>query len=289
MQGVSNNVACMRAELGEVKEETGKALGDFKAEVKEDFVRMESNLENLTAEHEETKAGLTALKCEVTRLKSTALQSPVSASSHAGLRPSSESAPSWEPSRVEVKGFVTEEAWKPGNEALKERLSKTKVECITMAKKIVEQLPVDLQRRVDLKTLDRYSAAYLYTRVDLPIVRGAPPGTAKAVLDGVEQVLLKVEFSVDGVSLRACVEKHPNYRQTSRTLGKAFGALRGLGVSNSSMVPAYNPLRIKSIANGRPVSAFIHEAGAWKLDGEGKRELLPEATDEAILNALNNE
>ena len=48
---------------------------------------------------------------------------------------------SWQPGKIEVKGYMTEEAWKPGNEALKEQQAKSKAECIQAAYKIHNALP----------------------------------------------------------------------------------------------------------------------------------------------------
>jgi hypothetical protein len=191
---------------------------------------------------------------------------------------------SWQPGKIEVKGFMTEEAWKPGNEALKEQQAKSKAECIQAAYKIHNALPAELQQSIDLKRLDKYSAAYLYYRIDIPMVSGAP---AKLVLEAIQQALTRLEFLPDGHLLRAYLEKRPENKEVSKLLGKAFGALRELGVKNEAMAPAYNPLLIKSIGSGRPRTAFAYKDGAWKLEGDGKAKLLPEVPEGEVLSALN--
>ena len=101
--------------------------------------------------------------------------------------------------------------------------------------------------------------------------------------------MLKADFIKEGQTLKACLEKHPDYRTTSRVLRKAFGALRRLGAINSAMVLAHNPLRIKAIADSRPVSAFVYEGGTWKLDGQRRQSLMPDSSDEMTLEALNSD
>ena len=87
--------------------------------------------------------------------------------------------------------------------------------------------------------------------------------------------------------MRAYLEKRPENKEVSKLLGKAFGALRELGAKNEAMAPAYNPLMIKSIGSGRPRTAFAYKDGAWKLEGVGKAELLPEVPDGEVLSALD--
>ena len=106
MHGVQTDVASMKCEFGELKQQTSGTLSAFKAELQEDISRVESNLDNLTAEHAETKAGLSVLQTEVLTFKNSASQSARNAG--ASAVPRSASAPArgqFCPAEVYVQGF----------------------------------------------------------------------------------------------------------------------------------------------------------------------------------------
>ena len=205
-----------------------------------------------------------------------------------GLCPRSVSAPAdaWRPSKVEVKGFVGEEAWLPGNEEMKEARCKSKQECIEAATTIIGKLPQEVQSLVDISLLSSYSDAYLYGRVDIPIAKAAQPGSAKKVLDAVSQVLALTDIGQGGKPLRASLELKPELKATSRILGRAFGALRRLGADNASMKAAYNPLSIKSLTTGRPTTVATFLDGQWNIVDKGRAQLLPAKSNEEVEQAL---
>ena len=107
-------------------------------------------------------------------------------------------------------------------------------------------------------------------------------------MDALNAVLKGPQFALaDGGELRATLELHPNYKGTSRLLGKAFGTLRSLGAVNSEMVAGYNPLCIKSMKTGRPLTAATYQDGQWKVAAKGREQLLPGMTDASVEEALN--
>ena len=195
-------------------------------------------------------------------------------------------ADTWRPSKVEVKGFVSEEAWLPGKEDIKDAQCKSKKECVEAATLIVSKLPPDIQRLVDLNILNSYSDAYLYGRVDFPIAKAAPLGSAKKVLDAVAEVLPETDIGQHGKPLRASLELKPELKATSRTLGRAFGALRRLGAENASMRAAYNPLSIRSVTTGRPTTVATFLDGQWSVVEKGRAQLLPAKSNEEVQQAL---
>ena len=197
-------------------------------------------------------------------------------------------ADTWRPSKVEVKGFVSEEAWLPGKEDIKDAQCKSKKECVEAAALIVSKLPQDIQRLVDISILNSYSDAYLYGRVDIPIAKAALPGSAKKVLDAVAEVLAEIDIGQHGKPLRASLELKPELKATSRTLGRAFGTLRRLGADNASMRAAYNPLSIRSLTTGRPTTAATFLDGQWSVVDKGRAQLLPAKTNEEVQQALTD-
>ena len=139
---------------------------------------------------------------------------------------------------------------------------------------------------VDLSALDKYSAAYLYSRVDIPFARAITPSERDIVLDAVSQVLTNPEYLLPGRSLRATVELSPDRKANSRVMGRDFGVFRQLGAENSMMTASYNPLSIKCIRSGRPVIVATLEGATWKVLTTGREQLLPSKTDEEVRLAL---
>ena len=191
----------------------------------------------------------------------------------------------WRPAKIEIKGFVSEEAWRSGKEELRDKESKSKQECIAFARQVVEALPEQVKTMIDLKPLDKYSPAYLYSRVDIPFASTITPSERQALLEAITQVLYKPEFALNGRSLRTSLELRPDLKINSRILGKAFGELRRLGATNSEMVAGYNPLCIKVLDGGRPVTVAVLEDGQWKAATKGREVLLPGKTDANVEGA----
>ena len=119
---------------------------------------------------------------------------------------------------------MAEEAWKPGNETLKEQKAKEKAECIQAASNIYKALLAELQQSTDLRRLDKYSAAYLYHRIDIPLVSGAP---ANFVLQGIQQVLTRAQFLRDEHSLRAQLERTPRAQGSPKAARQDFWGITG--------------------------------------------------------------
>ena len=68
MQGVKTEVTSIRTEIGDMKDETRKAMGDFKAEVKDDLAKVVTNVDNLTLETIGHQTQIKALKSQVDAL-----------------------------------------------------------------------------------------------------------------------------------------------------------------------------------------------------------------------------
>ena len=67
-----NMMTTVQDEVKSSKQQTAAVIDEFKKDVKEDIERLDNNIDNLTNQHEETRANLVALRSEFDQIKSTA-------------------------------------------------------------------------------------------------------------------------------------------------------------------------------------------------------------------------
>ena len=278
----------------EVFSELGPKLASRDAEIDRKFNDIQDQLEKSGSMNDSVvQKELGEVRSEIKELRTAvnkqSPQSSMSTSQPARKQTASgavSSGSEWQPSKIEIKGFVTDEAWRPGNEDLRDKQSKSKQECMDFAKRILSALPQHIATMLNVAPLEKYSSAYVYSRVDLHFTQNLDFALKKEVLDAVSQVLVKPDFLHEDRSLRASLELSPDRKTTSKVMGRAFGSLRQLGAENSKMTAAYNPLSIKCISGGRPNTVATLRDGVWKVDTKGRELLLPNLTDDAVRDAL---
>ena len=265
------------------------ATKEVKAEIMEEVdKRVAAHVSKVDSKIDEESKQIKKLQEDVDALKK---KDALSTASGIGAGPASSSGErggrsEWRPTKVEIKGFVSGNAWRKGNESFRDEQSKSKDECVMFAKRVFDALPEDrLRQLIDLEPLKGYSSSYLYSRVDVHIASDAPRGSASELKEAIESVFKTSNFH-DCRNMRVTVEIHPVNRPASKLMGKALAELRQLGANNESMKPAWNPTSIKYMADGRPITAFVHEDGMWRI-AHGKAQMLPDMEDSVVLAALN--
>ena len=84
---------------------------------------------------------------------------------------------------------MTEDAWRKGNEELRDTQSKTKDECVSAAKRIYDAIPVDSEVRgiIKPKPMNNYTSSYLYSRIDMHIAKDVHKRSAWRVKKVIEE------------------------------------------------------------------------------------------------------
>ena len=253
MHGVKTELAGVKGELGDLKDETGKtskAFSEFKSEVKEEFQLVQTNLNNLSADHEQTKAGLSTLQAEVSELKRSTRPS-------AATRSAAELACSpFSPAEVYVQGFFD---FGTTQGAL------TKEQATTYADKLLAEIPAQLANQFKME------CRFWPTRRITFVTRNG--GDCWRLRDQLADAIAKLELKINDKELRIKVQEPPDVAARNGRYWRAVYALKKQLVEDEDFFIAPSEHSIYEAKSIEPLG-YLSEAG-YNWDAEALRKFFP--------------
>ena len=251
--GVQTELAEVKGELGDLKDETGKtskAFSEFKSEVKEEFQRVQTNLDNLSADHEQTKTGLTTLQAEVSELKRSTRPSGASRSAAEPARGH------FSPAEVYVQGFFD---FNTSQGAL------TKEQATSHAETLLAEVPNEASTQFKME------CRFWPTRRITFVTQNG--GDCWRFRDHLADAISKLELKINGKELRIKVQEPPDVAAKNGRYWRAVYALKKQLVEDDDFFIAPSEYSICEAKSLEPLGELSNMGFNW--GAESLRKFFP--------------